>query len=41
LLYQIAYAELWSTPRYWPDFDAALLDTALADFARRQRRFGS
>ena len=41
LLYQIAYAELWSTPEHWPEFGAASLDRALADFASRQRRFGS
>jgi undecaprenyl diphosphate synthase len=41
LLYQAAYSELWSTTRYWPDFDARLLDQAVADFAKRQRRFGS
>jgi undecaprenyl diphosphate synthase len=41
LLYQIAYAELWSTPVHWPDFDAALFEVALAEFAKRQRRFGS
>jgi len=41
LLYQAAYCELWSTTRYWPDFDARLLDQAVADFAKRQRRFGS
>jgi undecaprenyl diphosphate synthase len=41
LLYQIAYAELWSTPAYWPDFAAPALHAALADFARRQRRFGT
>ncbi len=40
LLWQISYAELWVTPRYWPDFDATLLHEALRDFARRQRRFG-
>lgn len=40
-LYQAAYSELWSTNRYWPDFDARLLDEAVADFAKRQRRFGS
>lgn len=40
LLYQIAYAELWSTPAVWPDFDAGLLRSALAEFASRQRRFG-
>jgi undecaprenyl diphosphate synthase len=41
LLYQIAYTELWSTSTYWPDFDAAHLRAALADFSTRQRRFGS
>jgi undecaprenyl diphosphate synthase len=41
LLYQIAYAELWSTTAHWPDFDAALLGQALGSFATRQRRFGT
>jgi undecaprenyl diphosphate synthase len=41
LLYQAAYSELWSTPHYWPAFDAAILDQAIADFAKRQRRFGT
>ena len=40
LLWQISYAELWVTPRFWPDFDAALLHEALRDYARRERRFG-
>jgi undecaprenyl diphosphate synthase len=40
LLYQVAYTELWSTPVYWPDFDADRLAEALASFATRQRRFG-
>ena len=40
LLWQISYAELWVTPKYWPEFDAALLHEALRDFARRERRFG-
>jgi undecaprenyl diphosphate synthase len=40
LLYQVAYTELWSTPVYWPDFDAGRLAEALASFATRQRRFG-
>lgn len=40
LLYQIAYAELWSTQAAWPDFDEALLRRALEEFAARQRRFG-
>jgi undecaprenyl diphosphate synthase len=41
LLYQIAYAELWSTAAYWPDFNAAALHSALDDYALRQRRFGT
>jgi undecaprenyl diphosphate synthase len=41
LLYQAAYSELWSTPRNWPDFNAALFDEAITDFAKRQRRFGT
>jgi len=40
LLWQISYAELWVTPKFWPEFDAALLHDALRDFARRERRFG-
>ncbi len=41
LLYQIAYAELWSTKTHWPDFDDDAFATALAEFSSRQRRFGS
>jgi undecaprenyl diphosphate synthase len=40
LLWQISYAELWVTPKFWPEFGAGLLHEALADFARRERRFG-
>jgi undecaprenyl diphosphate synthase len=40
LLWQISYAELWVTPRFWPEFGAALLHEALRDFAARERRFG-
>src|SRR4051794_40240368 len=40
LLWQISYAELWVTPRFWPEFGASLLHEALYDFARRERRFG-
>jgi undecaprenyl diphosphate synthase len=40
LLWQISYAELWVTPRFWPEFGAALLHDALRDFAARERRFG-
>jgi undecaprenyl diphosphate synthase len=40
LLWQISYAELWVTPKCWPDFDAATLQEALREFGRRERRFG-
>ncbi|MCI0683870.1 MAG: isoprenyl transferase [Gemmataceae bacterium] len=40
LLWQISYAELWVTPKCWPEFDAAVLHQALHDFAKRERRFG-
>jgi undecaprenyl diphosphate synthase len=40
LLWQISYAELWVTPKFWPEFDAGLLHEALRDYARRERRFG-
>ena len=40
LLWQLAYAELWFSDVLWPDFDAATLDLALAEYARRERRFG-
>jgi len=32
---------LWSTPVYWPQFDRALFNRALSEFAHRQRRFGT
>jgi undecaprenyl diphosphate synthase len=41
LLWQSAYAELVFSDTLWPDFAEADLDAALAEFARRQRRFGS
>ncbi|WP_428607751.1 isoprenyl transferase [Sedimenticola sp.] len=40
MLWQSAYTELYFTDAYWPDFDAAAYDTALAYFSSRQRRFG-
>jgi undecaprenyl diphosphate synthase len=40
LLWQSAYAEYYSTPVYWPDFDEEELYKALLDFSRRERRFG-
>jgi len=40
LLWQVAYAELWFTDALWPDVDAKVLDAALAEYARRERRYG-
>ena len=40
LLWQAAYAELYFCKNHWPDFSEKDLDEALADYARRQRRFG-
>jgi len=40
LLWQIAYTELWITPTLWPDFGAADLYGAVAEFQGRTRRFG-
>lgn len=40
LLWQIAYAELYFCETFWPDFDEEQLQLALAEYARRQRRFG-
>ena len=40
LLWQAAYAELVFTDKLWPDFGAADLEAALAEYARRDRRFG-
>ena len=41
LLWQGAYAELVFSDTLWPDFREADLDTALEEFARRQRRYGA
>jgi undecaprenyl diphosphate synthase len=40
LLWQVAYAELYFTETHWPDVDADVLAGALAEFARRERRYG-
>ncbi|WP_326524266.1 polyprenyl diphosphate synthase [Sphingomonas sp.] len=40
LLWQAAYAELIFVDTLWPDFDGGALADALAEFARRERRFG-
>src|SRR5207245_9146503 len=40
LLWEISYAELWVTPKCWPEFDAETLIEALRDYGKRERRFG-
>ena len=40
LLWQASYAEYYSTPTFWPDFDRDELLKAIVHFAQRERRFG-
>ena len=40
MLWESAYAELIFTDRLWPDFGAADLDAVIAEYLRRDRRFG-
>jgi undecaprenyl diphosphate synthase len=40
LLWQIAYAEIWTTPTYWPDFRRRDFFQAVLEFQKRERRFG-
>jgi len=40
LIWQGAYAELYSTPTYWPDFDKEEYRRALHTYAQRERRYG-
>ncbi|MGI9160185.1 MAG: polyprenyl diphosphate synthase [Saprospiraceae bacterium] len=40
LLWQIAYAELYFTPVFWPDFGKRELFEAIVNYQRRERRFG-
>ena len=40
LLWQAAYSELVFVSTYWPDFDHAALEGAIAEYHRRERRFG-
>ena len=41
MLWESAYAELWFTPRAWPDFNPAMLSSAIEEFRSRDRRFGA
>lgn len=40
LMWQAAYSEFVFVPIYWPDFDKAALESAIAEYSRRERRFG-
>lgn len=40
LLWQLAYAELYFTSTFWPDFRKEQLYKAIIDFQQRERRFG-
>jgi undecaprenyl diphosphate synthase len=40
MLWECAYAELFFTPRMWPEFEPADLEAAVEDFLGRERRFG-
>jgi undecaprenyl diphosphate synthase len=40
LLWQLSYAELYFTKKYWPDFSASDLEEAVIDYQKRDRRFG-
>ena len=40
LLWQCAYSEFWFTDVCWPDFSTKVLDEAVADYAKRKRRYG-
>ena len=41
MLWQAAYAELWTTPVAWPEFAEMHLRQAVYAFSRRERRFGA
>ena len=40
LLWQIAYAELYFTSTFWPDFSAEEFYKAILQYQQRERRFG-
>ena len=40
LLWQISYSELWITEKSWPEFEKDDLVQAIADYNKRDRRFG-
>ena len=40
LLWQSAYAEIYTSEEYWPEFDINELEKAMEDFENRHRKFG-
>jgi undecaprenyl diphosphate synthase len=40
MMWQLAYTELYFTPKLWPDFRRSDLHEAILDFQKRERRFG-
>ena len=40
LLWQLSYSELYFTETYWPDFDECEFDKAIAEYQKRERRYG-
>ena len=40
LLWQLSYSELYFTDTYWPDFDESEFDKAIAEYQKRERRYG-
>ena len=40
LLWQISYAELYVTPKFWPEFTRDEFNQAIEDYQKRERRFG-
>lgn len=40
LLWQVSYCEIYITQKYWPDFKKENLEMAIAEYQKRERRFG-
>lgn len=40
LLWQLSYSEFYITPKFWPDFSKEDLRAAVAEFQKRERRYG-
>ena len=40
LLWQLSHSELYFTETYWPDFDESEFDKAIAEYQKRERRYG-